>query len=380
MASPPLLDFDVLLRPISDEQPCGRDLRADAGHDSPRWRLKSARQMAQSAQREAAFDPERAASADEQWREIDQVALQTTREQSKDLIVVAFWIEALARRHGFRGLRDGLRLARELVERYWETIHPLPDPTEGLLDRLEPFANLAGDGSDGPLPSQIALMPLTEPRGDVGPFGTWHYAQARELARISDPTERDRQAQSGAVTMEVFQSAVHATSPQHLRDTAEDLEECLREWDGLHRALASHSSDAPSGSSVRDALEGALDTLRAVAGPLIEASGPASDASEDAGQTGASSGGGASASGSAKGGFTLSGSISSREDAFRALRAAAEFFRRVEPQSPVSYAIEQALRWGSMPFPELFRELLPDEHIRRDLFRLAGVRDDPPQS
>lgn len=377
MASPPLLDFDVLLRPISDGQPCGRDLRADTGHDSPRWKLKSARQTAQSAQREADFEPERAAAADEQWREIDQVALETTRSQSKDLIVVAFWIEALARRQGFRGLRDGIRLARELVERYWETVHPLPDPSEGFLDRLESFANLAGDGPDGPLPSQIALMPLTEPRLDVGPFGTWHYVQARELARIADPEERGRQALGGAVTMEVLQSAIQASSPQFLRDTADDLEECLREWDGLHRALSAHCSDAPSGSSVRDALGGALDTLRFLAGPMIETAAPSVSSSASDAPTSTQSGGGAAAS---KGAFSLSGSINSREDAFRALRAAAEFFRRVEPQSPVSYAIEQAIRWGSLPFPDLFRELLPDEHLRRDLFRLAGVRDEPPQS
>jgi type VI secretion system protein ImpA len=52
----------------------------------------------------------------------------------------------------------------------------------------------------------------------------------------------------------------------------------------------------------------------------------------------------------------------------------AEFFRRTEPHSPVSYALEQAVRWGRMPLPELIRELVTDESVRRDFFRRTGMK------
>jgi type VI secretion system protein ImpA len=69
--------------------------------------------------------------------------------------------------------------------------------------------------------------------------------------------------------------------------------------------------------------------------------------------------------------------VATREDAFRALLQVADFFRRTEPHSPVSYALEQAVRWGRMPLPELFGELISDEAIRTELFRRIGIPRPP---
>src|SRR5690606_9308864 len=69
------------------------------------------------------------------------------------------------------------------------------------------------------------------------------------------------------------------------------------------------------------------------------------------------------------------GRVQTREDAFRALLQVADFFRRTEPHSPVSYALEQAVRWGRMSLPELWRELIEDHSARSDLFRRTGIRE-----
>ena len=69
--------------------------------------------------------------------------------------------------------------------------------------------------------------------------------------------------------------------------------------------------------------------------------------------------------------------VQTREDAFRALLQVAEFFKRTEPHSPVSYALEQAVRWGKMPLPDLLAELIPEEAAREQLFKLVGIK--PPE-
>jgi type VI secretion system protein ImpA len=74
---------------------------------------------------------------------------------------------------------------------------------------------------------------------------------------------------------------------------------------------------------------------------------------------------------------TRSGSIQSREAAFQSLLQVAEFFKRSEPHSPVSYALEQAVRWGRMPLPDLLTELIPEEPARQQLFKLIGIS--PPE-
>ena len=63
----------------------------------------------------------------------------------------------------------------------------------------------------------------------------------------------------------------------------------------------------------------------------------------------------------------------------RALTQVAQYLRRTEPHSPISYAVEQCVRWGSMSLPELLREILADEGARSQLFQRVGIRDESSQ-
>jgi type VI secretion system protein ImpA len=74
------------------------------------------------------------------------------------------------------------------------------------------------------------------------------------------------------------------------------------------------------------------------------------------------------------------GAIHSREEAFRTLLKVAEYFRRTEPHTPVSYALEQAVRWGRMSLPELLTELIPEDSSREFFFRQVGIRPPPPEA
>ena len=57
--------------------------------------------------------------------------------------------------------------------------------------------------------------------------------------------------------------------------------------------------------------------------------------------------------------------INSRENAIKKLQEIATFFRKTEPHSPMSYTIEQVIRWSELSLPELLNdktisgELLP---------------------
>ena len=83
--------------------------------------------------------------------------------------------------------------------------------------------------------------------------------------------------------------------------------------------------------------------------------------------------------GTAKSGaFGGSDVLKSREDAFRTLKKVADYFRRAEPHSVVSYALEQVIEWGRKPLPELLSELISIDDSRRELFKLVGIK--PPES
>ncbi len=66
--------------------------------------------------------------------------------------------------------------------------------------------------------------------------------------------------------------------------------------------------------------------------------------------------------------------METREEAFQSLLQIAAFFKRTEPHSPVSYALEQAVRWGKLPLPELLNELIADQGSREQLFKLVGIQ------
>jgi type VI secretion system protein ImpA len=71
----------------------------------------------------------------------------------------------------------------------------------------------------------------------------------------------------------------------------------------------------------------------------------------------------------------VSGTITSREQAFEQLLAIAQFFKETEPQSPLIFAIEQVVRWGRTPLPNLLMELIPDDSVRKNLFTLVGIKE-----
>src|SRR2546425_1256477 len=152
MPSPEVLDFERLLAPIAEDAPTGADLRADPSPTSLYYAIKDARSTARAAERQMVGGEEGSSGAD--WRPVLQHGTKALAEKTKDLEITAYLIEALVRLHGFAGLRDGFRLARELGERYWDGLYPVPDE-EGVATRVAPLTGLNGEDADGTLIAPI---------------------------------------------------------------------------------------------------------------------------------------------------------------------------------------------------------------------------------
>jgi type VI secretion system protein ImpA len=61
----------------------------------------------------------------------------------------------------------------------------------------------------------------------------------------------------------------------------------------------------------------------------------------------------------------------------RELIRIADYFRRTEPQSPLAYTLDDAVRRGRMSWPELLAELVTDDSTRNAMLTSLGIR--PPQ-
>lgn len=363
MASPSVLDFDPLLAPISDDAPAGTDIRTDTSPGSIYYQIKDARTAARAAERQAATGD---AEARADWKPVLKHGEIALAQKTKDLEVAAYMIEALVRVHGFAGLRDGLQLARGLVENFWDGLYPLPDE-DGLETRLAPIASLSGDEAEGVLIQPIAMVPLTDGSGD-GPYALFHYQQAVAIDQMTDEEARARRMEQAGVSRSKIQQAASETSTEYFVDLVDDLKKCSEEFESLCSAFAERCDGrSPPASNLRDSLNACLDAVRDIGRGKLPLEG-GDTASPDSAP--AESGGPASSG--------VPGTIRTRDDALQTLLRVSDYFRRSEPHNPISYALEQAVRWSRMPLPDLMMELIPDESARSALFRHIGIR--PPDA
>ncbi|MCI0705276.1 MAG: type VI secretion system protein TssA [Planctomycetia bacterium] len=366
MPSADVLDFAKLLAPIPGEKPTGGDLRVNAGPTSLYYQVKDGRNAARAAERRIE------GGADESppdWRPVVASATKALAEFTKDLELTAYLIEGLCRTQGFAGLRDGFKLARGLVENFWDSLYPAPDE-EGLATTVGPLTGLNGEDAEGTLIAPINRVGITE-SASLGKLGTAVYLQAVAVAKIVDPEARERRIKAGSPSMEVVQKAVDETPAPYYRTLHDDLTTAIEEYAKLNELLDQKAGRlAPPSSAVRGALEGVLSAINDVARAklAVTATAPAPESDE---QGGPSANGQAGDSG--QGGERLP-TIRNREDALNAILQLGEFFRRTEPHSMVPYALEQAVRWARMSLPELMTELIGDESARRSLFKLVGIR------
>jgi type VI secretion system protein ImpA len=383
MPSPDVLDFAKLTAPISPEKPAGNDPRLNPSPTSLYFKIKDDRRNACELER-----PGSDKSPD--WIVVKQAAIKILAEQAKDLSVSAYLIEAMIRLEGFAGLRDGLRLTRELVEKYWDGLYPMadgpdlarekelrakPDLTpeekeelqtlseENRSTRLAPLIGLNGHESDGTLIAPIARVPITDVTS-LGQLALAQYNEGNFIKKMADPKAQQQKIDAGGITLDKFQKAVAETEPAFYLKLVDDLNGALTELGKLGTTIDQRcDGKGPPISSIRTRLTECLDVVKEVARDKLRVAAPPAD-------------GAAKKDGEAKPGGPAApaGAVQTREQALESLLKVADFFRRTEPHSPLSYALDQIVRWGRMPLPELWTELIGDEAPRKSVFKQVGIR------
>ncbi len=387
MAIIDLLNFQPLLAPIPGANPAGVNLRLDTTPTSTYHKLKDARNQARAIERSWVREDNNGSGKGPDWNPVLQLTPLLLTEKTKDLEIVAWFIEASIRSRGFRGLSDGFRLACDLVERFWEHLYPKPDE-DGDATRVAPLTGLNGDDGDGTLIAPILLVPLTQ-GSSAGPYSRYQYQQAVELEQVTDPEKRARRVERGAVTLEMFDRAVAETPRSFFQDLLASLVAASTEFDKLCALLearcgkdADGRSTAPPSSQIRNALRSCRETVEHSTGLSVADLGSASGAPSAANEKSQASATDGAAMPSLemtqpvtalRDAPRINSAFGTREEAFGVLLTIAQFFRKTEPHSPVSYALEQVVRWGKMPLPQLLTEVLPEEVPRQQLFRLVGI-------
>ena len=357
-----MIEIIELTQPISDETPCGVDLRQDASVDSIYYKLRDYRNSARKEERQALIDPDNYDDIADGWAELAELATAALKSETKDLEVVAWLIEAWTRLYGIEGFSKGYELASELIKEYWDKgLYPAEDE-DGLTTRVSPISGLNGYEGNGSLIMPIKSISVTDTSQEDN-YVVWQYEQALQIERIEDPEKRQKRLDSGAVTLDDIVRSVNVTSANFYQQLDESLTSAKTHYQNFVEVLDSVTEELPQPTSnIKNALEECESALNHLAKDKLAELAVAEESVDDA-------------SGDVEESKTNSSdkSIADRQQALRKLEEIALFFRKTEPHSPVSYMINQTVQWSQLPLPELLQKLIPDSDARENYFKLSGI-------
>ncbi|WP_020409557.1 type VI secretion system protein TssA [Hahella ganghwensis] len=371
MASEPVIEIEQFLKPISEDSPAGPDLRENSDKDYSA--VKTARRKIVSLAKAARFDPNVESELLEQWREIRRLGPTILKKGAKDLEVAAWLTEALLKLNGFVGLRDGFQLIKELVDNFWDDMHPQPDE-DGMETRVYPLISLNGEDGTGTLILPIKNAPLF-PDNDPQISLTSH-GRLQEAMQINDLDERAAKIQDLGLSEEVVHQQVNMVDPVSAENYIADIDATMTIWAELAEVVDQKCRDADASdvtlpvSGIRNALEEVKDLYRQLLRSKLASQDPDQEANEET----TTPNSGAAVMAHTGGTAVATGPIRNREDAINHLLVIANFFRTTEPHSPLCGAIERTANWAKLSLQDLLRELIPDEGARMHYALMTGIQ------
>lgn len=326
------------LEPLPGDAPCGPDIE----YDNDFLSLTQA----------AAGKPETqfAAAEPADWRRVVELSAQLLG-RTRDLRVAIDWLRGIVHVQGYVALPLGLSLVNGLIETFWDSVHPLPDPDDGdpygrvnALATLREHAAALGDVRKARVVDDRAAGVLRA--GDI---------EATLGAPGATPVQTEFSREQAARML----AAAVANEPS-LRAACEEATAQARKLvAAANERLGNHG-----GPDLRP-----LYAVTNAVASLLPAEAGAAD------QMAAGEGGSADAGGAqVRGGRALSGSVASRDDALRAIDLVIEYLERAEPTNPAPLFLRRARQLVGHNFLQLMKVLAPD--ALAEVARVVGVDPD----
>jgi type VI secretion system protein ImpA len=212
-------------------------------------------------------------------------------------------------------------------------------------------------------------------------LGVLRYDESRHVENLAlqNPKAMQTALNEGKINAEIFQRSVALSDTDHLRAKAlqigTSLNACKRLQASADR-LFGH--EAPSFASLADMLSRASQLAEkllkdrgvelhpaAVAVAEPEAIFVSTDASGEPMNTPVQ----------ASAPAPMRTTPLTRDEAFTMLAGIAQFFKQSEPQSPVPYLIERAIKWGNMPLEGWLSDVIKDSNVVDNIRDVLGTRE-----
>ena len=327
------------LTEIAPDAPCGPDLEYDQEF--------LALERAALGKPEQQYGDKVFPAEDPVWPTVVELAT-ALMDRTRDLRVVRLLGRGLTRTQGLAGTVAAAGLAKALLERYWDAVHPAI-VIEGEVDPILRMNALATMAAREELLRDIRAADFLRTPSIA--------FSVRDVENILNPDIGKTEAGLGSDQLRAAISDALTANPAALPEAAA----LTAAVDAIRSALLQHLEpsllpDFEPLTSLVKPIARVVEDLRAAA-------------------TGAAAGVAADGTVAAAGGAMVVGDLRSREDALRALDRVCDFLNRNEPTNPAPLLIRRAQRIMTMPFMDIIRELAPEatNHVET----ITGVRSEP---
>ena len=336
-----------LLKPISEDQPSGENLRYAPVYD----KIKEARREDDDAP-QGLWQRERKLA---DWPLTIKLIGETLATKTKDLQLVAWLVEAMLRREGITGLRESLELSRGMLENFWDTIYPeLEDgdaelragPLQWVGDRLEIPVKQAGITKSG-----FSWIQYKESR-TVGTEEAANQSNEKRIARAAAIKE-------GKIPQEDFDKAFDESPKTYYVSLLAVYDAAMESLKGLKEVCDEKFGDmSPNFGTLERTLEEVRQTVYILLqkkrekepdAPVVAAEPePESEPEPEIAPEPVAAYGGAAAAAAPARRAALSAEPADRDDAIARVVACAKYLRQQDPYNPAPYMMLRGLRWGEL--------------------------------
>ena len=371
----------VLCSPVSENYLAGEYLKSNRQLYRP---LRNVYNVAQTSLHKLSLNPDPSELEEllivnkENWSELETMLLDILQTNSRDLECLVWLAMAqLFSDQPYIRLARVLNLLEQVVQTFWPDVQPLlPDEKirssdeQGVArERAElqsrPLKLLFGESEDScQIAVPLRMLPLI---GDID-----YVRYQRDEAELRNQLQELRSDILGSED----EIVKRINSMQDVLDALDALDKTLQS------CFAELNMAAPGSRFFREQLEANLNAMQNLTNGIIEpwpldarkTVESEQEISEAATLTvGLSDSDAESGVNNSRTGNSLAPGFE-RNQAFHQLRSLADFFQKTEPQSPVSYLLEKAIRWGYTPLPELMQELLHgNEALLERINDLTGI-------
>lgn len=327
---------DAWLQPLEGD-PCGPDLEYDAEY--------GALSTLVAGKPETQFAP----AEPPNWPQVREGA-EALFARTRDLRVALWWGRAKVNTEGFVALPAVIALMHGLLNRFWDQLHPMPDPDDG-----DTFARLAVVGSfdklDGLLGDLRQSMLIAS-----GPLG------GLRVRDVEVATQRLAARDGEAPRTQGQIAGMLGDLPDVAKALAKANEASLQGVKLLQDLIRDRFS-IDMGVDLK-ILRGMLAAVQSV----LPAGGESQAAFEEPEEGEEPADGGKKPANWRPSGVHT---VESRHDAIRAIELVCAYLERVEPTNPAQLMLRRAQRVIDKNFLQLVRELAPD--AVKEVARIMGV-------